>query len=66
MVRAFCLFGLAILFLLISPPLREQVFAAFNKSVSMFIFYAPYSYVGGIIFVIVAFLISLNRGRRAP
>ena len=64
MVRAVCLCGLGVLFLTVSPPLREQLHDAFAKLVGAFIAYSPLSYVLGIAFVLVVFAISLKRGTR--
>jgi hypothetical protein len=62
MVRVVSLFGLAGLFLAISPPLREQVVGVLAKCAGAMAFYAPYSYAAGVLLVLVVLLTSLNRG----
>ena len=64
MVRALCLCGLGIVFLMISPPLRGQVVDLLTKGVGTFESYAPYSYVVGVLAVLGTFLVSLKRGAR--
>jgi uncharacterized membrane protein len=64
MVRALCLCGLGIVFLMISPPLRGQVVDMLTKGVMTFESYAPLSYVLGVVAVLVTFLVSLKRGSR--
>ena len=64
MVRAISLFGLAALFLAVSPVLRKDVLDVIAKAVSAMQFYAPFSYVLGVILVFVSMVIAFNRGSR--
>jgi hypothetical protein len=59
MLRAISLFGMAGLFLLISPKLRRKITDGLGSATHQFELYTPYSYVGGILLVLV---ISLYRG----
>ncbi len=65
MTRALSLFGLGALFVGISPPLREDVLGVINKCVSAMQFYAPFSYVVGVILVLISMVVAFNRGSRA-
>ena len=65
MVRAISLLGLSALFLLTSPALRKDVLDAIAKAVSTTQFYAPFSYIAGVILVLVSLVVSFNRGSRA-
>jgi hypothetical protein len=65
MTRALSLFGLAALFLLVSPPLRKDVLGGINKCVLAMQFYAPLSYVAGVILVLASMVVAFNRGSRA-
>ena len=65
MVRAISLFGLTALFLLVSPALRQDVLGVINKCVLAMQFYAPFSYVLGVILVLVSMVVAFNRGSRA-
>ncbi len=65
MLRAVSLGGLAALFLAISPPLRTQVLGVIGSGVSGMELYAPFSYIVGVILVLVTLVISFNRGSRA-
>ena len=65
MVRAISLFGLTALFLLVSPVLRNDVLGVINKCVLAMQFYAPFSYVLGVILVLVSMVVAFNRGSRA-
>ena len=65
MARAISLFGLTALFLLISAPLRKDVMGVINKCVLAMQYYAPFSYIVGVILVIVSMVVSFNRGSRA-
>ncbi|HUA63079.1 MAG TPA: hypothetical protein VML19_30270 [Verrucomicrobiae bacterium] len=62
MVRAFSLFGLAALFLMISPTLRGHVIGGIGMFVDMLQAHSPWSYVIGGIGLFALFTISLNRG----
>ena len=64
MTRALSLFGLAALFLGISPPLRRDVLGVINKCVLAMQFYAPFSYVVGVILVLISMVVAFNRGSR--
>jgi hypothetical protein len=65
MVRAISIFGLAGLFLAVSPPLRNQAMGFIASGVAAMEFYAPISYIVGVIVVLVSLVISFNRGSRA-
>jgi hypothetical protein len=62
MVRAFSLFGLGALFLMISPGLRGHLFGGIGMLVDVVQNNSPYSYVIGGIGLFAIFTISLNRG----
>ena len=62
MVRAFSLFGLAALFLMISPTLRGHVLGAIGTFVDMLQANSPWSYVIAGIGLFALFTVSLNRG----
>ena len=62
MVRALSLFGLAVLFLMISPALRGHVFGGISMFVDMLQNNSPYSYVIAVLGLFAVFTISLNRG----
>ena len=65
MTRAVSLFGLAAVFLAVSPPLRKQVLGVIGCGVSGMELYAPFSYIAGGLLVLVTMVISFNRGSRA-
>lgn len=65
MLRAFSMFGLGGIFLAISPKLRGQVWGAIGGGVSAMEFYAPYSYVAGVLLVLVTMVVAFNRGAQA-
>jgi hypothetical protein len=65
MLRIFSMFGLGIIFLWISPPLRQQFFGALGKGVSAMDFYAPYSYIAGGILVFATMVFSFHNGSQA-
>jgi hypothetical protein len=62
MVRAFAMFGLGGLFLLISPKLRESVQEAIGSVYLGMQVYAPFSYVAFGLLVLVVMLGSFYRG----
>jgi uncharacterized membrane protein len=64
MVRALALFGLSALFLTVSAPLREQVLGVIAAAVTAMQYYAPFSYIVGVILVLVAMVVAFNRGSR--
>jgi hypothetical protein len=65
MVRAISLLGLSALFLLTSPALRKDVLGVIAKAASTMQFHAPFSYIAGVILVLVSLVVSFNRGSRA-
>ena len=65
MLRAFSIFGLGGIFLAISPKLREQAWGAIGGGVSAMEVYAPYSYVAGVLLVLVTMVVAFNRGAQA-
>jgi hypothetical protein len=62
MVRILSLFGLAALFLLISPALRGHVTGGIGAFVDVLQNNSPYSYIIAGIGLFAVFTISLNRG----
>jgi hypothetical protein len=62
MVRILSLFGLAGIFLLISPVLRLHVSGAVYGFVDILEKGSPYSYVIAVLGVFAIFTVSLNRG----
>ena len=62
MLRVFSCFGLGILFLMISPELRQQATAAIGAVVTQMTIYAPWSYVAGGIFLILSTMMAFKRG----
>jgi hypothetical protein len=62
MIRGLSIFGMAALFLLISPVLRGLVFHGLSFVVEVFQNHSPYSYVLAVLGVFVVFTVSLNRG----
>jgi hypothetical protein len=64
MLRAFGIFGLALVFLAISAPLRGRVMGLFAAFVGMLAKYSPISYVIFGLVTIVAFLIFVSRGSK--
>jgi hypothetical protein len=64
MLRAFGIFGLAIVFLLISATLRGRVMGLLAAFVEMLAKYSPFSYVIFGLVALVAFLIFVSRGSR--
>ena len=65
MVRAISLCGMSALFLATSSTLRKDVLDVINKAVTTMQFYAPFSYIAGVILVLVSMVVSFNRGSRA-
>jgi hypothetical protein len=62
MVRAFAMFGLGGIFLLISPKLRDSVQLAIGSLYTGMQVYAPFSYVAFGLLVIGAVVTSFYRG----
>ena len=65
MLRAASIFGLAAIFLSISPNLRATVQEVIGSAYMGVQLYAPYSYVAGVLLVITALIVSFNRGSQA-
>ena len=65
LLRVLSMFGLALIFLLISPTLRLRISDGLTSCASQMELYAPYSYVGLVAVILLAFIISLNRGTQA-
>jgi hypothetical protein len=65
MLRALSMFSLGAVFLLISPKLRNQVHDGVAAVVSRIEFFAPYSYIAGVILIFITMVISFNRGSKA-
>jgi hypothetical protein len=62
MVRAISFIGFGGGFLMISPKLRDTVYGTVNSGVAGMEAYAPYSYVGAGMLLVIAFGVSLYRG----
>jgi hypothetical protein len=65
MLRALSLSGLGGLFLMISPKLRGQCQEAIGSVFTSVQFYAPFSYIAGVLLVLCTLVYSFNRGSRA-
>jgi len=65
MLRAFGIFGLGIVFLMISFKLRGQVQAVIGVGVTIMDSYAFYFYAAGVIVVLITMIVSFNRGSQA-
>ena len=61
MTRTLAFFGLAAIFLAISPKLRESLFGVFTGGVHGIESYAPYSYVALAVVAVGSFVVSVNR-----
>jgi hypothetical protein len=59
------MFGLGGLFLLISPKLRGSVQDGIGNIYTTVQFYAPFSYVGLVVLLIIVLLHSFRRGAQA-
>lgn len=53
---------MTVLFLAISPKIRQTMLDAIGSVTHQFEFYAPYSYIGGIILVLLVLMMSFYRG----
>lgn len=62
MLRALSIFGLGILFLMISPVLRIHVASLILGLVDVIDKYSPYSYMLAALGVFAVFTIAMNRG----
>jgi hypothetical protein len=62
LLRVLSMFGLALIFLLISPTLRLRIADGLTMCAGQMELYRPYSYVGLVVAIILGFIISLNRG----
>jgi hypothetical protein len=62
MIRGLSLFGMAAMFLVISPVLRGLVFRGLSFVAEVFQNHSPYSYVLAALGLFVVFTFSLNRG----
>ena len=65
MLRACSIFGLAGVFLWISPKLRDTVQDSIGAVYMGMQTYAPYSYAAGVLLVIVAVITTFNRSSQA-
>ena len=65
MLKPFSIFGLGIIFYMISPVLRGDVHTALAAGVNAMDRNAPYSYAAGGILVLISVVIAFNRGSRA-
>jgi hypothetical protein len=62
LLRVLSMFGLALIFVLISPTLRLRILEGFAVCATQMESFAPYSYIGLVSAIILAFIISLKRG----
>jgi hypothetical protein len=62
LLRVLSMFGLALIFVLISPTLRLRIVEGLTIFATQMELYAPYSYVGLVVAIMLAFVFSLNRG----
>ena len=65
MLRALSISGMGFLFLAISPKLRGEVWGVIGDGVTAMETHAPYSYIVGVIMVLVTIVVAFNRGARA-
>jgi hypothetical protein len=65
MLRVFSMFGMGGIFLMISPKLRGSVQEGIGSVYTGMQMYAPFSYVGFVLLVIIALLTSFYRGAQA-
>jgi hypothetical protein len=64
MLRAIGIFGLGILFLVISPPLRASLIEQFTKLQTTMIENAPWSYLEAGVVLLVALMIWIRRANQ--
>jgi hypothetical protein len=50
------------LFLIISPKIRQNLLDGIGSIAHQFELHAPYSYVAGVVLVLLVFMMSLHRG----
>lgn len=62
MLRVFGCFGLGIIFLAISPHLRNDVTRAIGAGATAMSLYAPYSYVASGIAIFIIMMMAFKRG----
>ena len=62
MTRTLGFFGIAILFLAISQKIRQTMLDGISSVNHQFELYAPYSYIGGIVLVLLVLMMSFYRG----
>jgi len=56
---------MACLFLIISPEIRQTVLDGIGSIKHLFELYAPYSYVTGVVLLLLALMMSFYRGAQA-
>ena len=62
MLRLFSMMGMGGTFLLISPGLRMSLINGFGKITTQMDLYAPWSYIGFGVLVLLALFVSMYRG----
>jgi hypothetical protein len=62
LLRVLSMFGLALIFLLISPTLRLRILDGLAICATQVELYTPYSYIGIVVAIVMVFAISLKRG----
>jgi hypothetical protein len=65
MTRVFAFFGMGGLFLTISPSLRGTVTAGIGAVTQQMELYSPFSYIGGVVLVLLTLVFSFHRGAQA-
>ena len=65
MLRAIAIFGLGLIFYVISPGIRGEVHNAVGYAVTKMELYSPGSYVAGVMLVLATMVYAFNRGARA-
>ena len=61
-MRVIGFFGLGVIFLVISPNIRQTLLGAIGAIDHAFEVYAPYSYVAGVLTVLLILIMSFHRG----
>jgi hypothetical protein len=65
MLRALSLFGMGGLFLTISPKLRGSLAGGIESFTGQMDNYSPWSYIGGVIVILLVLMYSMYRGAQA-
>jgi hypothetical protein len=65
LMRGISFFGFGGIFLLISPKLRGDITGGLESLTLQMELYAPWSYVGGVVLLVLAFMVAMYRGAQA-